>query len=69
MTVGKKTGLPAFMGEGSFLELRANVFNAFNNLNLNPFRFFAPLIEDQNFGRADRGLAGRVIELQGRLNF
>lgn len=66
---GKRTGLPRFMGEGAFLELRANVFNAFNNLNLNPFRFSAPVIEDQNFGRADRGLAGRVVELQGRLTF
>ncbi len=69
LTVGKRTGLPSFMGEGSFLELRANFFNAFNNLNLNPFRFFAPVIEDPNFGRADRGLAGRVVELQGRINF
>lgn len=69
LAFGKRTGLPSFMGEGSFLELRANVFNAFNNLNLNPFRFFAPLIEDPNFGRADRGLAGRVVELQARLSF
>jgi hypothetical protein len=69
MTVGKRTGLPAFMGEGAFLEFRANFFNVFNNLNLNPFRFFAPLVEDPNFGRPDRGLAGRVVELQGRLSF
>jgi outer membrane receptor protein involved in Fe transport len=69
LTVGKKTGLPAFMGEGSFLDLRANLFNAFNNLNLAPFRFFAANIEDPNFGRAERGLAGRVIELQARLSF
>ena len=69
ISFGKRTGLPAFMGEGAFLEIRANVFNAFNNLNLNPFRFFAPVIEDANFGRAERGLAGRVIEFQGRLSF
>jgi hypothetical protein len=69
LAFGKRTGLPAFMGEGAFLEIRANVFNVFNNLNLNPFRFFAPLIEDPNFGRADRGLAGRVIEFQGRISF
>jgi outer membrane receptor protein involved in Fe transport len=69
LTVGKKTGLPAFMGEGAFLDLRANFFNALNNLNLAPFRFFAPLIEDQNFGRAERGLAGRVVELQARISF
>jgi hypothetical protein len=69
MTVGKKTGLPAFMGEGASLDLRANFFNAFNNLNLAPFRFFAPLVEDPNFGRAERGLAGRVVELQARISF
>jgi hypothetical protein len=69
MTVGKKTGLPAFLGEGSSLDLRANFFNAFNNLNLAPFRFFAPLIEDPKFGQAERGLAGRVIELQARFSF
>ena len=69
LAFGKRTGLPRFMGEGAFLEVRANVFNAFNNLNLNPLRFSAPLIEDPNFGRAERGLAGRVVELQGRLSF
>jgi hypothetical protein len=69
MTVGKKTGLPGFMGEGASLDLRANFFNAFNNLNLAPFRFFAANIEDPNFGRAERGLAGRVIELQARFSF
>ena len=69
MTVGKKTRLPAFMGEGSSLDLRANFFNAFNNLNLAPFRFFAATIEDPNFGRAERGLAGRVMELQARFSF
>lgn len=69
MTVGKKTGLPSFMGEGASLDLRANFFNALNNLNLTPFRFFADNIEDPNFGRAERGLAGRVIELQARFSF
>jgi outer membrane receptor protein involved in Fe transport len=69
MTIGKKTGLPGFMGEGASLDLRANFFNALNNLNLAPFRFFAANIEDPNFGRAERGLAGRVIELQARFSF
>jgi hypothetical protein len=69
LNVGKRTGLPKFMGEGSFLELRANIFNAFNNLNLAPFGFFSNVIEDSNFGRSERGLAGRVVEFQGRLNF
>jgi len=69
LTVGKKTALPGFLGEGASLDLRANFFNAFNNLNLTPFRFFAANIEDPNFGRAERGLAGRVIELQARFSF
>ena len=69
LTVGKRTGLPKFMGEGSFLDLRANIFNAFNNLNLAPFGFFSPIIEDSHFGQPERGLAGRVIEIQARLNF
>ena len=69
MTVGKKTALPRFLGEGASLDLRANFFNAFNNLNLAPFRFFAATIENPKFGQAERGLAGRVIELQARFSF
>jgi outer membrane receptor protein involved in Fe transport len=69
LTAGKRTGLPAFMGEGAFIEFRANVFNALNNLNLAPLRFFAPTIENPDFGRSDRGQAGRVVELQGRISF
>ena len=69
MTVGKKTALPGFLGENASLDLRANFFNALNNLNLAPFRFFAALIEDPKFGQAERGLAGRVIELQARFSF
>lgn len=59
------------LGEAANLELRANFFNVFNQLNLSPFGFFSPStnIDDANFGRATSGLAGRVIELQGRLRF
>jgi hypothetical protein len=60
------------MGEGAYFEVRANVFNAFNNLNLTPFRFGPPtnaLIEEAHFGQSERGLAGRVVELQGRISF
>ncbi|HEV7473416.1 MAG TPA: TonB-dependent receptor [Pyrinomonadaceae bacterium] len=71
MTVGKKTML-GFLNEGASLDLRANLFNAFNNLNLTPFRFGTPtnpVIEDPHFGQSERGLAGRVIELQARFSF
>jgi len=54
------------------LDLRANLFNAFNLLNLPPFQ---PVTDQVNvdfverFGRAPFGLAGRVIELQARFSF
>jgi hypothetical protein len=64
---GKIRGL----GENTKLDLRANFFNIFNKLNLAPFNFgdSSTHVEDPNFGRAITGLAGRVIELQGRFSF
>ena len=69
MSLAKRTGVPRFLGEGSFLEFKANFFNAFNNLNLAPFGFFSPTVDSPDFGRAQSALAGRVVELQARFNF
>jgi hypothetical protein len=71
MSLGKRTGLPSFLhlGEAASLEFKANFFNIFNNLNLKPFQFDAPVIEDPKFGRAQGGLSGRVVELQARFYF
>jgi hypothetical protein len=71
LSVAKKTGLPGFfhLDEAAFFEVKANFFNAFNNVNLAPFGFFSPLIDDRDFGRSKNALAGRVIELQGRFSF
>ncbi len=70
-SVSKKFGLSRLMGEGRFLEIKANLFNVFNLLNLQPFNFNSPSTQVQNalFGKAERGLAGRVIEFQGRFSF
>ena len=59
------------LGENATLDLRANFFNAFYKLNLAPFNFgdSNTHVEDPNFGRAITGLAGRVVELQGRFSF
>ena len=69
MSLGKRTGLPNVLGEASYLEVKANFFNIFNNLNLAPFGFFSPNIDSPDFGRARGALAGRVVEFQARFNF
>jgi hypothetical protein len=71
MSAAKRFGLPGFVGEGAFFEIKANFFNVFNLLNLQPFSFntFSTQVTNPNFGRAERGLAGRVIEIQGRFSF
>lgn len=70
LSLVKRTYL-SFIKEGSYVDLRANFFNAFNMLNLESFAFggAGTIIEDANFGRSPRGLAGRVVELQARFSF
>lgn len=60
-------GLP----EGTLIQLRANAYNIFNLLNLNSFNFgdANTNITDPTFGRAESAQAGRVIELQARIQF
>jgi hypothetical protein len=78
----KETRLPKILGEGSNLELRANFFNVFNKLNLASFDFGSNavrigrfdsnlnrLFNNTDFGKANTGLAGRVVELQARFRF
>jgi len=85
----KKFGLPSmpFLGENARLEVRANLFNAFNKLNLAPFTFGSSSttvsfgdncsgsptvctpISNPLFGTASSGLAGRVVEFEGRFVF
>jgi len=68
LSVIKETALPFLrLGEGANLELRANIFNLFNQINLPAIP--ETFIDNVNFGRATGGLAGRVVELQARFNF
>ncbi len=71
MAISKKFGLERIIGEGRSFEVKANFFNIFNLLNLQPFNFNSPSTQVQNalFGKAERGLAGRVVEIQGRFSF
>ena len=61
----------AHLGEAAKLDVRANFFNAFNKLNLEPFGFNTngTHVDRALFGQANKGLAGRVIEFQARLSF
>ncbi|HEX8162484.1 MAG TPA: TonB-dependent receptor [Pyrinomonadaceae bacterium] len=71
LSVVKQTRLP-FINEVANLDLRANLFNAFNLLNLPSFQPVTSSVDvrnTDNFGRATFGLAGRVIELQARFSF
>lgn len=71
LAIVKQTALP-FIKEGARLDIRANLFNAFNLLNLPPFFPVTTEVDTSNpgnFGRIQSGLAGRVVELQARFSF
>jgi hypothetical protein len=54
------------------IDVRANFYNFFNKLNLTPFGFFdqGVFADSAQFGRATQpGLAGRLVEFQGRVIF
>ena len=73
LSLVKQTALPRVpgLGEAARLEIRFNFLNAFNELNLQPLGFFdeGVFADRPNFGRATRGLAGRVVEFQARFSF
>jgi hypothetical protein len=73
LSLVKQTALPRLpgLGEAARLEIRFNFLNAFNELNLQPLGFFdeGVFADRPNFGRATRGLAGRVVEFQARFSF
>ncbi len=78
LTLSKRFNLPKglSLGENTGLDLRVNLFNAFNKLNLANFGFASDSTRINNgdnpnpsFGRATGGLSGRVVELQARFSF
>ncbi len=73
LSLVKRFRLDGFLGmrEGAGLDLRANFFNIFNQLNLANFGFgdSATFADRSQFGRVENALAGRTVELQIRFNF
>ena len=58
-------------GRVSTIRFQANLYNAFNLLQLSPItnEGFGTSVTDQNFGRSFGADAGRVIEFLARLQF
>ncbi len=72
MSIGKTTRLSGLhLGEAAKLDIRANFYNIFNKLNLQPIAFGSAnsTIENQDFGLSPGGTAGRVVELLARFSF
>ena len=70
MTLSKGFGLPnnRVTGEDARFEVRADAFNLFNLLNLNPTGVTND-VTSPNFGRDTGAMGGRVITLTGRFSF
>lgn len=61
-----------FIGEGARIQFRGDAFNVFNILNLSNFApATAPtdIINTGQFGKANSAFAGRVIQLQAKIQF
>lgn len=72
ISIGKSTGLGfAHLGEAAKLDLRANLYNVFNKLNLLPIGFGSPAatIDSPNFGLSPGAMSGRTVELLARFSF
>jgi Carboxypeptidase regulatory-like domain/TonB dependent receptor len=77
LTLAKAFGLPhaPVLGEHAKIELRMDLYNLFNNLNLDPSRISnntglpLPNSPNTNFGTITGALAARVITLGARFSF
>jgi Carboxypeptidase regulatory-like domain len=69
-TATKAFGLPNMrvLGEGAKIEIKANMFNALNLLNIDPSTI-STSIANSNLGLASGALGSRTIDLQARFSF
>ena len=70
ITVSKAFGLPnmRILGEHSQVEIKANMFNVFNLLNINPSSL-STNISSSNLSQAGSALGSRMIDFQARFSF
>ena len=70
-TVAKNFPIPKLkgLGESAGIEIRADAFNLFNNVNLNPSGIDTNYASSPTFGQVNSALSGRTVNLQARFNF
>jgi hypothetical protein len=70
LTVTKAFGLPNMrvLGEHAQIEFKANIFNAFNLLNIDPTTI-STNVASSNLGQASGALGSRMIDIQARFSF
>ena len=69
-SLSKAFGLPRMpvLGQNANLEIRADAFNLFNLLNLNP-QSVANNVNSANFGQDTNAIGSRIIDFQARFSF
>jgi Carboxypeptidase regulatory-like domain len=70
LNIAKAFGLPKMrvLGENARIEIKANMLNAFNLLNINPSSL-STNIGNGNFSQASSALGSRTIDFQARFSF
>jgi hypothetical protein len=70
LNVAKSFGLPSMrvIGENARFEIKANLINAFNLLNINPSQL-STNVANSNLGQASAALGSRIIDFQARFSF
>jgi len=70
LTIGKAFGLPKMpvLGEDAKFEIKANMFNIFNLLNINPSSL-STSVQSSNLGQAGSALGARTVDFQARFSF
>ncbi len=70
ITIAKSFGFPKMrvLGEDAKFEIKANIFNVFNLLNISPSSL-STNIGNASLGQANAALGSRTIDFQGRFSF
>jgi Carboxypeptidase regulatory-like domain len=70
LNIAKSFAFPRIrgLGEGANLEIKANAFNVFNLLNIDPSSL-STNVQSSNLGQASSALGSRMIDFQARFSF